>query len=99
LNLTPGYSLVFDFGCYHGLNRKQRDAYGQGVNSLAARGATLLLMGFTRAMPPVPVGVSEADLASHLGSSWKLSWTHPVASGGTSAMNRAAAAWFCLVRR
>src|SRR2546425_1283590 len=54
LNLSPGYSLVFDFGCYHGLNRKQRDAYGEGVNALAAPGAMLLLMGFTRAVPPVP---------------------------------------------
>ena len=99
LELKPGYSLVFDFGCYHGLNRKQRDAYGVGVNALAGPGATLLLMGFTRAMPPVPVGVSEQDLAAHLGSEWKLGWTHAVASGGTSAMNRAAAAWFCLIRR
>jgi SAM-dependent methyltransferase len=99
LRLQPGYSLVFDFGCYHGLNRKQRDAYGVGVNALASPGATMLLMGFTRAVPPVPVGVSEQDLAEHLGGGWRLSWTHPVASGGTSAMNRAAAAWFCLVRR
>jgi len=99
LNLSPGYSLVFDFGCYHGLNRKQRDAYGEGVNTLAAPGATLLLMGFTRAMPPVPSGVSEADLLSHLGSSWKVSWTHPASLGGTAAMNRGTAAWFCLVRR
>ena len=98
LGLAPGYSLVFDFGCYHGLNQKKRDAYGSGVSALAAPGATLLLMGFTKAIPPVPSGVSESDLLAHPGSGWKLRWTHPVASGGTSAMNRASAAWFCLVR-
>ena len=27
LKLDPGYSLVFDFGCYHGLNPAEREAY------------------------------------------------------------------------
>jgi cyclopropane fatty-acyl-phospholipid synthase-like methyltransferase len=98
LGLEPGYSLVFDFGCYHGLNRKQRAAYGRGVSSVCAPGATLLLMGFTKAVPPVPLGVSETDLMEHLGPAWKLEWSHPSASVATSAMNRAAAAWFCLRR-
>lgn len=97
LQIDSGCSLVFDFGCYHGLNRAQRDAYGRGVNSLTATGATLLLMGFTRALPPVPSGVSVGDLAEHLGPSWQLQWTHAVDSG-TSAMSRAHAAWFCLKR-
>ncbi len=34
LKLEPGYSLLFDFGCFHGLNSGQRDAYVQGVNAL-----------------------------------------------------------------
>ena len=55
-------------------------------------------MGFTKAIPPVPSGVSAADLAEHLGNGWKLEWTHSVSSGGTSAMNRGAAAWFSLRR-
>ena len=96
LNLEPGYSFIFDFGCYHSLNRNERGAYGRGVNAVAGGSAILLLMGFTKAMPPVPSGVSEADLAAHLGNEWTLQWTHPAASSGTSAMNRAAAAWFCL---
>lgn len=99
LDLTPGYSFVFDFGCYHGLNTKGRDAYGRGVNRVVESGATLLLMGFTKAMPPVPSGVNAGDLAAHLGSDWQLQWTHPAATGGTSAMNRAMAAWFCLKHR
>ena len=98
LKLEPGYSLVFDFGCYHGLNLEQREAYAQGVNTLAAERATLLLMGFTRALPPVARGVSEADLALHFGAGWRMAWTHPAATAGTPAMNRAAAAWFCLRR-
>lgn len=99
LHLEPRYTLVFDFGCYHGLNGRQRDAYGRGVNSVAAPSATLLVMGFTKALPPVPSGISEADLREHLGEGWKLQWTHPVGGGaGTQAMSLAAAAWFCLKR-
>lgn len=98
LHLEPGYSLIFDFGCYHGLNRAQRDAYGKGANSVAAADATFLVMGFTRALPPIPSGISEADLLEHLDDGWKLQWTHAVGGAGTQAMSLAEAAWFCLKR-
>ena len=93
LHLEPGYSLVFDFGCYHGLNPSERSAYARGVNSVAGPGATLLLMGYTRPLPPVTRGVTEAELQEQLGGEWRPVDTRPV-STGTSAMNRAAAAWF-----
>lgn len=95
LGLERGYSFVFDFGCYHGLNPRQRLAYGRGVNTVAAPGGVLLLMGFTRPVPPVTRGVSAEDLLVHLGSGWAVEWTRGTSSGA-SAMNRAAAAWFCL---
>ena len=98
LKLEPGYSLIFDFGCYHGLNGRQRDAYARGVNAVAAPGATYLVMGFTKAVPPVPSGISEADLLLHFGAGWMVCWRHSQNVGGTTAMNRGAAAWFCLVR-
>ena len=93
LDLEPGYSLVFDFGCYHGLSSSQRAAYARGVNAVAAPGATLLLMGFTRALPPVPRGVSESELQQLLGEEWRPVAVRPVSSG-TSAMSRARAEWF-----
>ena len=99
LNLEPGYSLIFDFGCYHGLNGMQREAYARGVNAVAAKGATLLMMAFTKPSPPVTTAVTESDLRSRLGVEWTLIWSHPDTSGGTKAMTRAAAFWFCLVRR
>ena len=99
LALEPGYNLVFDFGCFHGLKASERDAYAQGVTPLAASGAQLLMMAFTRALPPVPSGVSEAELLDRFGDTWKLMWSHPDRSAGTSAMNRAGAGWFCLSRR
>jgi SAM-dependent methyltransferase len=99
LNLEPGYALIFDFGCYHGLNSGQRDAYVRGVETVAAPGARLLLMGFGKASPPVTTPVTESDLTSRFGAGWTLAWSHPDTSEGTWAMKRAAACWFCLVRR
>jgi SAM-dependent methyltransferase len=99
LRLTPGYSFLFDFGCYHGLKREQRASYAEGVAALAAPGATLLMMAFTKALPPVPSGVSESELRERFGPAWDLAWSKSNQQAGTPAMMRAAAAWFCLKKR
>lgn len=93
---ASAFDLVFDFGCFHGLNDRQRDAYARGVDAAAAPGARLLMMGFTRALPPVPSGVSGGELTRRLGPGWRLLWERAEEQGGTNAMRRAAAAWFCL---
>jgi len=98
LDLTPGYSLLFDLGCYHGLKRDQRARYAEGVTALAAPGATLLMMAFTKAVPPIPSGVSETELRERFGPAWDLAWTKTGEQTGTPAMMRAEAAWFCLKR-
>jgi cyclopropane fatty-acyl-phospholipid synthase-like methyltransferase len=97
LDLKPGYDLVFDFGCFHGLNQRQGDAYAKGASSVAAQGATLLVMAFTKAVPPVMRGVTEAELRERF-PGWDLKWSHPVEHGGTSAMSRGSAAWFSLIK-
>lgn len=99
LGLAPGYNLLFDFGCFHSLRATQRDAYAKGVTVLAAPDAQLLMMAFTRAAPPVPIAVTEAELVERFGKGWKLVWSHPDRSGGTSAMKRSGASWFSLSRR
>lgn len=97
LGLTPGYSLVFDFGCYHGLKSEQRDRYVEGVTALAAPGATLLMMAFTKAPPPFPSGVSESELRERLGAAWDLARNEPSVDRDTPAMIQAA--WFRLTKR
>jgi cyclopropane fatty-acyl-phospholipid synthase-like methyltransferase len=97
LGLTPGYSLVFDFGCYHGLKSEQRDRYVEGVTALAAPGATLLMMAFTKAPPPFPSGVSESELRERFGSAWELARNEPSVDRDTPAMIQAA--WFWLTKR
>ena len=99
LQLQPGYKLVFDFGCFHGLNRRGRDAYAGGVDALTRPGSTLLMMAFTRAVPPILSPVTEAELLQRF-SGWKLAWSH--ASGddvASTAARRGAAGWFCLVKQ
>ena len=98
LGLTPGYSFLFDFGCYHGLKSEQRMSYAEGVTALAAPGATLLMMAFTKALPPVPSGVSESELRQRF-AAWDLAWSRSNEQAGTPAMMRAAASWFCLKKR
>ena len=99
LGLEPAYSLVFDFGCYHGLKPEQRTRYAEGVTPLAAPGATLIMMAFTRAQPPIPSGVSESELRERFGPAWDLASARPSDETGTPAMARAAAAWFYLKKR
>ncbi len=99
LGLEPGYTLLFDFGCYHGLNGAERARYAEGVTPLAASGATLLMMAFTRALPPVPSGVSESELRERFGPAWQLVSSKPSSEAGTPAMMRASASWFRLTKR
>jgi len=97
VGLTPGFDLLFDFGCYHGLNEREREQYSAGLSPLAAPSATLLLMGFRKALPPVPKGVSAAELLERF-PGWQLVWERPVTTAITAAMRRADSAWFRLRR-
>jgi cyclopropane fatty-acyl-phospholipid synthase-like methyltransferase len=100
LGLEPGFDLMIDFGCFHGLKAAQRDAYARGVTALAAPSGRLLMMAFGRAIPPVSAGVSDTELLERFGASWSLLWSHPDRSAAaTSAMKRAAPGWYCLSRR
>ncbi len=72
--------------------------YAEGVTPLAAPGASLYMMEFTHALPPIPSGVSESELRERFGQAWDLLWSKPSESG-TPAMMRASAAWFCLKKR
>jgi SAM-dependent methyltransferase len=72
LGLSPGFALVFDRGCYHGLSDQERDAYAAAVTALAAPGATLLMMAFAPNRVLVgPSGADEADIVARF-TGWRL---------------------------
>lgn len=99
LQLQPGYKLVFDFGCFHGLSGRGRDAYAHGVGAVTRPGATLLMMAFLRPVPPIMTGVTEAELLQRF-TGWKLAWAHSTgADVASTAARRGAAGWFCLVKQ
>ncbi len=73
LGLAPGYTLLYDIGCFHGMSDAGREAVVAGLTALAAPDATLLLLGFTRGRRMIlPRGVSREEIHQRFGDSWKL---------------------------
>ena len=73
LGLPPGYGLIFDRGCYHGLPQGARASYAHGVVELGGPEATLLLMSFDPNRKPFgPAGASQDELEERFGDAWKL---------------------------
>ena len=100
LGLTPGYSLFFDRGCFHGLSSAQHAAYAAGVTELAASGATLLMMAFVRNQVPVgPSGVDEPEIVRAF-SDWELASTETDSGPGPGGpLGKVPRRWYRLVRR
>jgi SAM-dependent methyltransferase len=100
LGIEPGLTLAFDRGCFHGLNDRERAAYAAGVTSLAAPGATLLLMSFAPSrVPGGPRGVEETELAARF-DGWALSATQPDNDGDPAGpMRNVPRHWYRLTRR
>jgi SAM-dependent methyltransferase len=74
LDLEPGFDLLFDLGCYHGIDSERRDSYAAAVTRLASPGALFLLYGFAPGAwgrGPFHTGVTAAELRSRFGE-WEL---------------------------
>jgi SAM-dependent methyltransferase len=72
LELAGGFTLVFDRGCFHGLDDAQRAAYAAAVTNLAGPGATLLMMAFAPNRVPIgPAGVEQSELIGRF-AGWQL---------------------------
>jgi SAM-dependent methyltransferase len=100
VGLAPGYTLVFDRGCFHGLNAREQAAYAAGVTQLAAPGATLLMLAFARNDVRVgPAGVDEPAVVEAL-ADWELDSSEadsgPAPAGPLRNVPRR---WYRLVRR
>jgi SAM-dependent methyltransferase len=59
LGVGDGYTLINDSGCYYLLSDKQRNAFADNANRIAAPDALLLMAGFTK-LPGA--GIDENDL-------------------------------------
>jgi SAM-dependent methyltransferase len=93
LELAAGFTLVFDRGCFHGLNERQRDAYAAAVTDLVAPDATILMWAMAPNRRPFePAGADVAEITARFGG-WELS-DPPAAARRDSPRG-----WYRLTRR
>ena len=98
LGIGADYSLLLDLGCFHSVPDAGRDAYVQGVSSVATAGATFLLFGFVRgdkSGPPMgPRGLAADEVARRFAGGWEM-----VSEKRGGPMFGSAAYWYRLRRR
>jgi SAM-dependent methyltransferase len=99
LELEPGFTLIFDRGCFHGLDESQRGAYAAAVDELAGRGATLLMLAFAPSrIPTAPRGVEQSELVARF-AGWQLVSAEPETDGDASGpLRNVPRSWYRLVR-
>jgi SAM-dependent methyltransferase len=91
LGLEPGYDLVYDFGCIHGLSGSARAGAAAGLTQLAAPGATLLMVAFKAGRRIVlPRGMDKQDVVALLRDGWDLDESRSVATEDMPAFLRRA---------
>jgi hypothetical protein len=91
LGLEPGYNLLYDFGCIHGLSDAARRGAAAGLTHLAAPGATLLMVAFKAGRGIVlPRGMNKQDVVALLRDGWDLEESRSVVTEDTPAFLRRA---------
>lgn len=95
----PGFTLIHDRGCYHGLRDGQRAAYAAAITRLASPGATLLVMAFARnRVPAGPSGADPEEIAARF-AGWELaSVMDDSAPAPAGPMGEVARHWYLLRR-
>jgi SAM-dependent methyltransferase len=74
MDLGGAFDLLMDGGCYHMIGRERRDAYAESVTAVAAPGATLIMVGFTRFLT---FGMHRDELVARF-TGWRLVAAEPV---------------------
>ena len=100
LGLEPGFTLLHDRGCFHGLSESARVAYIRGVSSLAAPGARLVMMAFERNRKlGGPSGADRDEIAASFGQDWEIGSAEVDSGPGPPGpMRNVARYWYRLVR-
>ena len=91
LGLEPGYDLLYDFGCIHGLSDVARKGAAEGLTELAAPRATLLITAFKAGRGiALPRGMNREDVVALLGDGWELEDSRSVVTPDAPAILRRA---------
>ncbi|MCV7258414.1 class I SAM-dependent methyltransferase [Mycobacterium shimoidei] len=70
--ITPGFGLIVDNGCFHGMSDHDRDLYVQEVSAVAAPEARLFMVAFKPAGRLGPAGVEQAEIERRFSADWTL---------------------------
>ena len=68
LDIGTGFTLFMDGGCYHMIPTGRRDAYAHSITGVAAPGARLIMVGFSRMLG---AGMRREELMPRL-PAWRL---------------------------
>lgn len=98
LGLAPGFGLVLDRGCFHGLSDSERAACAAGVTALTEPGAALLMMAFApNRIAATPAGIDESELLARF-SGWRLVSTQPDEGELPGPLRNVPRTWYRLER-
>jgi SAM-dependent methyltransferase len=97
-DLGSGFDFFLDVGCFHGLSDEHRAAMGRSVTTLAAPGATLLMLAFTPGGTPRPLprGADTADIERAFPDWQVIDSEAAVTEGMPKPLRRAAPTWYRL---
>lgn len=99
LDLGQGYTLLLDFGCFHGLSDVERDRCVAGLEGVAAPDARMLLFAFQAGRRgPGPRGISREELAWRF-AGWTIAREQPVPADKLPWIARRTAPTFYLLQR
>lgn len=91
--------LFLDIGCFHDLADDERRAMASSVTSLAAPGATLLLLAFEPGRRgPLPRGADQGELEAAFEGWTTVATTPAVTDGMPGPLRKAAPKWYTLQR-
>jgi SAM-dependent methyltransferase len=101
LGLQPGYDLLYDFGCIHGLSDAARTGAAAGLTELAAPGAMLIIVAFKAGRGiALPRGMSREDVVALFDDGWELEESRSAVTADSPAvLRRAGPVFYRMTRR
>jgi len=70
--IRPGFQVIVDNGCFHGMSDVDRDLYVHEISGAAAPGARLLMIAFVPGGPVGPAGADQAEIERRFTPGWTL---------------------------
>lgn len=70
--IGPGFQVIVDNGCFHGMSDGDRDRYAQEISAAAAPGARLLMIAFKPGSPIGPGGADQPEIERRFAPTWAL---------------------------